>query len=708
MVVNDYRHGLLLFRRDGSALGSASVKIDWEPAAEWTRFYHARRGAVPLCGEGSASIEPLWDSAEGEPYMQGFRVVYDSGGRKVTSDFPSSYFSEAAAQVSAEFVKRGKLEAGDTYLFQAVAYTKNGADKPTGGLELEVVEEKPALEYVESRLDDFRRRSSPAGVVAADDMPVFIPQRVLDEAAALTRGAEGRETGGVLIGRLHHDAALPEIFAEVSAQIPAEHTQGTVAKLTFTAETWTAASAAIRLRNQAEVYLGYWHSHPVREWCRAKECTPEKQKNCRLAKDFFSEDDRAVMRAAFPRGLQSWPGSKRHSVLGFELQSIRLAGGEDPPPRLLSFGGIPCVIRHTRPTAPRLEVFQVLMASGGAPHDLEQNVGLLQQFRTASPEGGTQVDRLLVEEIGRMRAGLETAREAQEAVRQTIEELTAPPYFPAVFLSRIEPGLEENAMVRAGGEVRAVGFGENNPEQFQPGDECLLSHERNFIFRKTTSKTFTCGETASFVRCAGEGRLVIKARDEEMVVLPAAALRDAPLKAGDLLRFDRGAWVAYEKIERPRGDEYFLEETPIETFDSVGGLDREIGDLKRSIELHFHHPETVRKYRLRRKKAILLYGPPGTGKTLIARALANWLAGLSKAGRSRFINVKPAGLHSMWYGQTEANYREVFSVAREAGSSEPEVPVVIFFGRDRFDRRRAWQVAAPDRRPRCHTPSWPN
>jgi hypothetical protein len=97
---------------------------------------------------------------------------------------------------------------------------------------------------------------------------------------------------GVL--RMHRDPALPEIFAEVSAQVPAEHTQGTVAKLTFTAETWSAAHAAIHLRNQQEVYLGYWHSHPVREWCKSRECSPEKQKTCHLAKDFFSEDDSAV------------------------------------------------------------------------------------------------------------------------------------------------------------------------------------------------------------------------------------------------------------------------------------------------------------------------------------------------------------------------------------------------------------------------------
>jgi proteasome lid subunit RPN8/RPN11 len=282
-------------------LGSASVAVDWDPAAEWTRFYHSRRGVLPLCAVGTASIEPIWEPAKGEPYVRGFRVLYDSGGRKATLDFPSSYFGEAAAQASAELVKRGKLEAGDVYLFQAVAFARNGTGKKAGGLDLDVVEEKPDLAFVESRLGDFQRRSTPAGVVATDDMPVFIPQRVLDEAAALTRAASGRETGGVLIGRLHHDAALPEIFVEVTALIPAEHTQATAAKLTFTAETWSAANAALRLRNRGEIFAGWAHSHPVSEWCRAKECTPEKQRNCQLARDFFSEDDRAVMRAAFPR-----------------------------------------------------------------------------------------------------------------------------------------------------------------------------------------------------------------------------------------------------------------------------------------------------------------------------------------------------------------------------------------------------------------------
>ncbi|MFZ0689904.1 MAG: AAA family ATPase, partial [Acidobacteriaceae bacterium] len=72
-------------------------------------------------------------------------------------------------------------------------------------------------------------------------------------------------------------------------------------------------------------------------------------------------------------------------------------------------------------------------------------------------------------------------------------------------------------------------------------------------------------------------------------------------------------------------------------------------------------------------------GPPGNGKTKVARSTCNWLAGLSRSGRSRFINVKPGALNSMWYGATENNYREIFRIAREAATADPEVPVVMFF-----------------------------
>jgi len=64
---------------------------------------------------------------------------------------------------------------------------------------------------------------------------------------------------------------------------------------------------------------------------------------------------------------------------------------------------------------------------------------------------------------------------------------------------------------------------------------------------------------------------------------------------------------------------------------------------------------------------------------MIARALANWLGQLAREGRSRFMHVKPSALHSMWYAQSEANYREAFRIAKEAGESDPDTPVVMFF-----------------------------
>jgi proteasome-associated ATPase len=89
------------------------------------------------------------------------------------------------------------------------------------------------------------------------------------------------------------------------------------------------------------------------------------------------------------------------------------------------------------------------------------------------------------------------------------------------------------------------------------------------------------------------------------------------------------------------------------------------------------HPDIAREYKLRRKKAVLMEGPPGNGKTKVARATCAWLASLSRSGRSLFMNVKPGGLNTVWFGLTEQKYRDIFRVAREA--AEPDVPVVMFW-----------------------------
>ena len=326
-----------------------------------------------------------------------------------------------------------------------------------------------------------------------------------------------------------------------------------------------------------------------------------------------------------------------------------------------------------------LIVAQLQAFGEGAP-PLEEKQRLLVEIRNHSAEVASRVDHLLLEHLQKLGSGLKEAQANQAKLRTLIEKLTSPPWHPAILLGLEDTGRGQAAMVLHGNMRRVVSIGDEvEAELLEVGDEVLLGSELNMLMARSPYARPACGQTAQFERYTQDRRLVLKARDEEVVVRAAGDLRDVELRTGDEVRYDSTAWIAYERLERSKGGHLFLEETPRETFADVGGLHHQISELQRSLQLHFYHPETVEKYRLQRKRAVLLFGPAGTGKTLIARALANWLAHLSPSGRSRFINIKPASLHSMWYGQTEANYREVFRVAREAGAQEPEVPVVIFF-----------------------------
>jgi len=65
-------------------------------------------------------------------------------------------------------------------------------------------------------------------------------------------------------------------------------------------------------------------------------------------------------------------------------------------------------------------------------------------------------------------------------------------------------------------------------------------------------------------------------------------------------------------------------------------------------------------------KGVLFYGPPGCGKTLLAKAIAN------ECG-ANFISIKGPQLLTQWFGESEANVRELFDKARAAS------PCILMF-----------------------------
>jgi proteasome-associated ATPase len=301
-------------------------------------------------------------------------------------------------------------------------------------------------------------------------------------------------------------------------------------------------------------------------------------------------------------------------------------------------------------------------------------------MRGFSSDTSDHVDRFLVNQLDVLGSGLNEVLEKQEELKAVVDKVMTPPWYPAVFLGTTLTENGEVALVAQGNLRSLVKFGPGvDSASVRCGDEVLLSGERNFVIATPLYPLMLSGETAAFDRYTSEGRLVLNLREEEFVVTAADSLSQIELRRGDQVRWNRSSLLAIEKIEGKEPEDMFLEETPKESFAQVGGLDNQIEALQRAIRLHWQHPEIAKRYQLRRKGSVLLVGPPGTGKTMVARALANWLGELSPTGRSRFIYVKPGGLHSMWFGQSEANYREFFHLARKAGDAEPDVPVVMFF-----------------------------
>jgi transitional endoplasmic reticulum ATPase len=107
-------------------------------------------------------------------------------------------------------------------------------------------------------------------------------------------------------------------------------------------------------------------------------------------------------------------------------------------------------------------------------------------------------------------------------------------------------------------------------------------------------------------------------------------------------------------------------ETPNITWDDIGGLDNVKRELQELVQYPVEHPEKYLKFGMQPSRGVLFYGPPGCGKTLLAKAIAHEC-------QANFISIKGPELLTMWFGESEANVRDVFDKARAAA------PCVLFF-----------------------------
>jgi transitional endoplasmic reticulum ATPase len=107
-------------------------------------------------------------------------------------------------------------------------------------------------------------------------------------------------------------------------------------------------------------------------------------------------------------------------------------------------------------------------------------------------------------------------------------------------------------------------------------------------------------------------------------------------------------------------------EVPNVKWEDIGGLEKVKQELKETVQYPVEYPDQFLKFGMSPSKGVLFYGPPGCGKTLLAKAIANEC-------QANFISIKGPELLTMWFGESEANVREVFDKARQAA------PCILFF-----------------------------
>ncbi|GGP09121.1 proteasome-associated ATPase [Nonomuraea glycinis] len=279
----------------------------------------------------------------------------------------------------------------------------------------------------------------------------------------------------------------------------------------------------------------------------------------------------------------------------------------------------------------------------------------------------------------RLVSTLKEARDQIVALKEEVDRLAQPPSGFGTFLEAREDGTIE--VFTGGRKLRVNVSPAVDADSLRRGQEVMLNEALNVVEALGYEEV---GEIVMLKELLDEGKraLVISHADEERVVRLAESLVGQPIRAGDSLLLEPRSGYVYERIPKSEVEELVLEEVPDISYEEIGGLMRQIEQIRDAIELPYLHADLFREHKLRPPKGVLLYGPPGCGKTLIAKAVANSLAKqvaekTGQSGKSFFLNIKGPELLNKYVGETERHIRLVFQRAREKASEG--TPVIVFF-----------------------------
>jgi len=262
-------------------------------------------------------------------------------------------------------------------------------------------------------------------------------------------------------------------------------------------------------------------------------------------------------------------------------------------------------------------------------------------------------------------------REAQKTImllEEELKRLSEPPYIAGTVLNI---GDKTVRVSLDGAGVFEVNSAPDLDKKLSLGSRVLLSPASKTLLSLSEFSKYG-GDIAVVDEIIGN-RLKIQAKGECSLIMNA--LQD--VKPGDEILLDPSRAVALERLDR-KNTKYHLEEVPKVPWTNIGGLGDVIKKIRQEVEEPFIHKEIYARYGRDPVKGILLYGPPGCGKTLIAKAIAYNISKVNgNDAKGYFIRINGPELLDKWLGNTEANIRRIYGVAREI-ASEKKGLVVVF------------------------------
>eukprot|EP00769_Ergobibamus_cyprinoides_P002241 gnl/Ergobibamus_cyprinoides/335.p1 GENE.gnl/Ergobibamus_cyprinoides/335~~gnl/Ergobibamus_cyprinoides/335.p1 ORF type:complete len:426 (+),score=124.54 gnl/Ergobibamus_cyprinoides/335:1737-3014(+) len=184
------------------------------------------------------------------------------------------------------------------------------------------------------------------------------------------------------------------------------------------------------------------------------------------------------------------------------------------------------------------------------------------------------------------------------------------------------------------------------------------------------------------VDAATEKTVVVRTTTRQSMFLPVAGLVErSDLHPGDAVGVNKDSYLILEALPTEydgRVSAMEVSDKPTEDYTDIGGLAKQIEELKEAVVLPMTNPEIFKSVGVKPPKGVLLHGPPGTGKTLLARACA-------AQTNATFLKIGAPQLVQMYIGEGSRLIRDAFALAKK------KAPAIIFIdeldaiGTKRFD-----------------------